>query len=156
MPPHILILHNIRSNHNVGSLFRIADCVGISKIILSGYTPTPIDLFGRVVKEIAKTALGAEKSVAWEKVSTLKNIVQRLKKEAYEVVAIEQDKKSLDYKKYKVKNPTAFVLGNEVEGLSLKEKSLCDVCVEIPMKGEKESLNVSIAGGVVLFRVLGI
>ncbi len=156
MPPHILILHNIRSNHNVGSLFRIADCVGISKIVLSGYTPTPIDLFGRVVKEIAKTALGAEKSVAWEKVSTLKNIVQRLKKETYEVVAIEQDKKSLDYKKYKVKNPIAFVLGNEVEGLSSKEKSLCDVCVEIPMKGEKESLNVSIAGAVVLFRVLGI
>lgn len=156
MPPHILILHNIRSNHNVGSLFRIADCVGISKIVLSGYTPTPIDLFGRVVKEISKTALGAEENISWEKAGTLKKIVEKLKKEKYNIVAIEQDTKSFDYKKYKVKNPTAFVLGNEVKGLSTKERSLCDVCLEIPMKGEKESLNVSVAGAVVLFRVLGV
>lgn len=153
-----LILNNIRSNHNVGSLFRTADACGISKIYLVGITPAPLDKFGRVVKEIAKTALGAEQSVLYEKVATFKTLVKKLKKEGFKIIAIEQSKHSVDYKKVKIKEEekVAFVLGREVEGMSQTELSVCDVVAEIPMKGEKESLNVSVAGGVALFRMLNI
>jgi tRNA G18 (ribose-2'-O)-methylase SpoU len=155
---HSLILNNIRSTHNVGSLFRTADACGVSKIYLVGYTPAPLDRFGRVVKEIAKTALGAEKTLPYEKVSTLAALVKRLKKDGFKIIAIEQSKNSVDYKKVKIRKGerVAFVLGEEVKGLTQKELSLCDVVAEIPMKGEKESLNVSVAGGVALFRILNI
>lgn len=154
----ILILLDIRSNHNVGSLFRTADACGISKIYLVGITPAPLDKFGRVVKEIAKTALGAEQSVLYEKVATFKTLVKKLKKEGFKIIAIEQSKHSVDYKKVKIKKEekVAFVLGREVEGMSQAELSVCDIVTEIPMKGEKESLNVSVAGGVALFRMLNI
>lgn len=152
----ILILHNIRSNHNVGSLFRTAECAGISKIILSGYTPTPVDKFGRPVKEIAKVALGAEKTIVWEKYKTLKKALENFKKQGAFIVGIEQGKNSIDYKKVKLKSLTVFILGNEVKGLSKKDIELCDVLAEIPMKGKKESLNVSVAGAVAIFRMLGI
>lgn len=155
-PTSILILHNIRSNHNVGSLFRTAECAGISEIVLSGYTPAPIDKFGRPVKEIAKTALGAEKTLPWRHFKTLKKALEDFRKENAFVVGIEQGKNSIDYKKVKPKTLTVFVLGNEVKGLSKKDIEFCDVLAEIPMKGKKESLNVSIAGAVAIFRILGI
>lgn len=154
----VLILLDIRSNHNVGSLFRTADACGISKIYLVGITPAPLDKFGRVVKEIAKTALGAELSVPYEKIKSFKVLVNKLKKEGFKIIAIEQSENSVDYKKVKIKKgeKVAFVLGREVEGMSKAELSLCDIVAEIPMKGEKESLNVSVAGGVTLFRMLNI
>ncbi len=153
-----LVLNNIRSTHNVGSLFRIADACGVSKIYLVGYTPTPLDRFGRPVKEIAKTALGAENTLSYEKVTTFAMLVKKIKKDGFKIIAIEQAENSVDYKKIKIKKgeKVAFVLGEEVNGLTQKELSLCDVVVEIPMKGKKESLNVSVAGGVALFRMLGI
>ena len=151
-----LILHNIRSNHNVGSIFRTGDALGVTKIFLTGYTPTPLDKFGREVKEISKTALGAEKNIPWEKNKNVRKVIENLKKEGFQIIAIEQAKNSVDYKKIKIKGKTAFILGNEVTGILKEILSLCDVIAEIPMKGEKESLNVSVSAGVALFRILNI
>lgn len=156
MKKTILILHDIRSNHNVGSLFRTADCVGISEVVLSGYTPTPTDRFNRPVKEIAKTALGAEKSIPWRSEKNLKNLLKKLKEEKFTIIAIEQAKNSVDYKKVKTKGNVAIILWNEVGGAPQNLLKMCDIVAEIPMKGEKESLNVSVAGAVVMFRILGV
>ena len=159
-----LILHDIRSNHNVGSIFRTADAVGISKIFLTGYTPTPTDRFGRDVNEISKTALGAEKNIEWEKVKNIGVLIKKLKKENFLIIGVEQSKKSIDYKKMSAKGGPifgwkgnlAFIFGNEVKGISKSILDKCDIITEIPMKGNKESLNVSVSAGVVLFRVLDI
>ena len=150
----ILILENIRSAQNVGALFRTADAVGISKIYIVGYTPDPIDRFGRARQDIAKSALGAEKSIPWEHVAMMSSLVSKLKKEGFQIVAIEQDKNAVDYKKVEIKKNVAFILGNEVEGVSKDALKEADIIAEIPMQGEKESLNVSVAGGVALFRIL--
>jgi tRNA G18 (ribose-2'-O)-methylase SpoU len=155
----VLILNNIRSNENVGSIFRTADAAGVSKIFLSGYTPAPTDKFRRVNKAISKAALGAEKFTEWEKVTSLKKITEKLKKEKFNIIGIEQDKKAINYKNinYHLKSKNynlAFVFGNEVTGLSKKDLSLCDLIVGIPMKGRKESLNVAVAVGIVLFQVI--
>src|SRR5437868_5416911 len=96
-----VLLHNIRSTHNVGSLFRTADAAGISHIYISGYTPSPLDQFNRKQKDIAKTALGAEDSVPWTKASQLKKLVAQLKIDGFSIVALEQNEKSVDYKKVK-------------------------------------------------------
>ncbi|MFZ4500148.1 MAG: TrmH family RNA methyltransferase [Minisyncoccia bacterium] len=151
---HVLILNDIRSAQNVGSLFRTADAVGIKEIYLVGITPTPLDKFGRPVGAIAKTALGAESTIVWKHVATIAPLLTRLKKEGYTTVAIEQSDTSIDYKKVVITGPTAFILGNEVEGISKAVLGKMDVVAEIPMNGEKESLNVSVAGGVALFRML--
>ncbi len=151
-----LILHNIRSAQNVGSIFRTADACGISKIFLSGYTPRPLDRFGRAVGAISKTALGAEKDITWGCYPQVGTIIKKLKKEGVEIIAIEQDEESVDYKKVKVKKDTAFILGNEVRGISKQLLEQCDQIAEIPMKGKKESLNVSVTAGIVLFRILEI
>lgn len=151
-----LILHNVRSAHNVGSLFRSSDALGIGEIYLTGYTPAPVDRFGRKVKEIAKTALGAEKTIPWHSVKSLDSVLRKLKRNKIQIIAIEQSKNSIDYKKLKISGDTAFILGNEVDGLSEKTLDKVDKIVEIPMRGEKESLNVAIAGSVVLFRILNI
>lgn len=151
-----VILDNIRSKQNVGSIFRTAECVGICKIFLCGTTPTPIDRFGREVSEIAKTALGAEKTVAWEYMKSTAKAIKSLKKDGYYIIAIEQAKNATDYKKIKITKDTAFVLGNEVEGVGKNVLKLCDVIAEIPMQGQKESLNVSVATGVALFRMLNV
>lgn len=148
-----LILHDVRSAHNVGSLFRTSDALGIEKIYLTGYTPSPLDRFGRPVKEVAKTALGAEKTIPWEKTS-IKALLNKLKEEKRTLLAIEQAENSVDYKKVKIGDDTVFLLGNEVTGISKDILKEMDQIVEIPMKGKKESLNVAIAGSVVLFRVL--
>ncbi len=149
----VLVLHDIRSAHNVGSLFRTSDALNIEKIYITGYTPSPIDRFGRPVKEIAKTALGGEKTIPWEKTS-IKALLNKLKQEKRTLIAIEQAKDSVDYKKIKVSAKVAFLLGNEVTGIPNDILKEMDQITEIPMRGEKESLNVAIAGSVVLFRLL--
>ncbi len=151
-----LILPDIRSAYNVGALFRTADGAGIQKIYLVGITPAPLDRFGRARSDIAKAALGAELAVSWEEVKTIAPLITRLKKEGYTIVAIEQSKNSVDYKKVKTTGPVAFILGNEVAGLSPAILKKCDIVAEIPMAGTKESLNVSVAGGIALFRMLGL
>jgi 23S rRNA (guanosine2251-2'-O)-methyltransferase len=150
----ILILHDIRSAHNVGSLFRTADAVGISKIYMSKISPSPLDRFGRERSDIAKTALGAEKTIPWVQYESIEVVISALKEEGYVIVAIEQSSQAIDYKSIPHYEKIAFILGNEVGGISQEILVLVDTIVEIPMKGEKESLNVAVAGGVVLFRAL--
>jgi len=166
-----VLLHNVRSTHNVGSIFRTAEAAGVEKIFLSGYTPAPLDRFGRVQKDIAKTALGAEKMLPWEYCASPMAIIKKLsagggyasggKKEEWEIVGVEQDKRAIDYRKFsarggfsfggKVRKPTLFIFGNEVKGIPPTLRKKCDMLVEIPMHGKKESLNVSVAAGIILF-----
>lgn len=153
---NILILHNIRSVENVGAIFRTADAAGINKIYLVGYTPAPLDRFGRKRKDLAKSALGAEEFVKWEQKKNILPLLAKLKQEKYFVIAVEQDKKSVDYKKVKIKNKNAFIVGAEVEGIPQNILKKCDIIAEIPMRGKKESLNVSVATGIVLFNILKI
>ena len=139
-----LILHNVRSLYNVGSIFRTADAAGVSKIFLTGYTPEPA----------SKTALGAEKYVPWKKVSNIQRLTNKLKKEKVKIIALEQAKGALDCRKFKPKFPVALVLGNEVRGLSKSLLKKCDKIIQIPMRGKKESLNVSVAAGIALFSLI--
>lgn len=150
-----VILHNIRSAHNVGSILRTADGAGVAKLYLTGYTPTPIDRFGRIQKDIAKTALGAEKAVPWEYSKNPTRIIARLKKDGAEIVAIEQSDAAEDYRVALIGKQAAFVFGNEVSGISKNLLRHCDRVLEIPMCGKKESLNVSVAAGIILFRFNG-
>ncbi len=154
--PVYLVLHNIRSAENVGSIFRTADALAVNHIYLTGYTPAPLDRFGRPVGRMSKTALGAEKNIAWTKYKNINYLFKKLKAENISLVAVEQDKYSIDYKKYKPKSATAFIFGNEVRGLSRGVLDNCNQILEIPMRGDKESLNVSVSVGVVLFRILNI
>ena len=150
----VLILPDIRSAINVGAIFRTADAVGIDKIYLVGCTPRPTDQFGRIQKDIGKSALGAETWVSWEYKEKLLPLINILKKDGYEVVALEQSESSVDYRKYKKPTKFAFILGPEVTGLDRKILKNCNSIVEIPMYGKKESLNVSVAAGIALFRIL--
>ena len=154
----IVILDNIRSTFNVGSIFRTADALGAGQIILGGTTPAPVDRFGRERADIAKVSLGAEKTVAWKYTDNVLNEIKKLKKAGYQIIAIEQATNSLDYKKIKLaKNAkVVFVMGAEVEGVSKQILKIADVIAEIPMLGQKESLNVSVSFGVALFRILNI
>jgi tRNA G18 (ribose-2'-O)-methylase SpoU len=151
---NILILHNIRSVENVGAMFRTADAAGIDKIYLTGITPAPIDRFGRKRKDLAKSALGAEEFVKWEQKKSLPRLLRILQRDGFQVIAIEQDERSVDYKKVKLKSKNAFILGAEVTGIPKSILKKCDIIAEIPMRGKKESLNVSVALGVALFRIL--
>lgn len=167
----IVLLHNIRSLHNVGSIFRTADAVGIKKIYLCGYTPAPVDDFGRPRKDLTKVSLGAEKTVAWDASArstqaTLK-LIEKLKKEGYKIFAVEQAKNSTPYYKLRTKKQEKIVLilGSEVGGLPKSILKKSDKVLEIPMRGAlvkekghprrtrrgKESLNVAVAFGVVAF-----
>jgi len=156
----IVILYNIRSLHNVGSIFRTADAAGVEKIYLCGITPAPIDEFGRPRLQLTKVSLGAEKYVKWEKVKSATRLIDKLKKENYKIFAIEQNKKSIPYYKVKISSNrlrlrprVALVLGNEVKGLPLSILKRADKILEIPMYGKKESLNVAVAFGIVVFHL---
>ncbi len=155
-PCAYLILHNIRSSENVGSIFRTADAVGILKIFLTGITPSPVDRFGRMNRKIAKSALGAEHTMPFEKYPQIGKVLENLKRQNFQIVAIEQSVNSIDYKTVKIKSKVAFVLGSEVGGLSDSVLNKSDAVVEIPMAGKKESLNVSVAAGVAIFRMLNV
>lgn len=153
---HIL-LPDIRSAYNVGSIFRSADCFGIEKVYLSGTTPTPIDRFGRsnsgAQKEISKTALGAEKDIPWEYIQDTNLFLRKMKKEKFTIICIEQDKKSITLENFlKIKRPENLlvIFGNEVEGVDKNMLKKADYVVEIPMQGKKESLNVSVCAGLIM------
>lgn len=152
-----VILHNIRSLHNVGSIFRTAEVAGVKKIYLTGITPTPLDRFGRYRSQLTKVSLGSEKIVAWEKSGSALKLIGNLKKDGYKVFMIEQSKKSTPYYKMKVRSKNlkvALIVGNEVTGLPSSILKRADKILEIPRRGKKESLNVSVACGIVLFRIL--
>ena len=172
----IVILHNIRSLYNVGSVFRTADAVGIEKIYLCGITPKPVDEFGKPRQQLIKVSLGAEKYVEWEYFKSAVRLIDKLKKENYKIFAIEQSKKSIPY--YKIHLPVqrslnrqvkiALVLGNEIKGLPQSILSRAERILEIPMHGAmvrqahhprrigrgKESLNVAVAFGIIIFHLI--
>jgi tRNA G18 (ribose-2'-O)-methylase SpoU len=149
-----LLLHNIRSTHNVGAIFRTADAVGVKKIYISGYTPAPTDRFGRARQDISKASLGAEKTVAWESVSDIEKLIEELKKDSVKIFALEQDKNSINYSDAKTADKNLLILGNEVGGVEKDILKECDEILEIPMYGQKESLNVSVATGIVLYSLI--
>src|SRR6476469_3622433 len=146
----ILIAHNIRSLHNVGSIFRAADGFGVSKIYLTGYTGAPE---GTNAGKIHKVALGAEEFVPWEQTRSLVRLIAKLKKTGVRIVALENNVnyKVTSLRKYKPKFPMALILGEEVKGHTKKILDLCDDIIDIPMVGQKESLNVSVACGIALY-----
>ncbi len=154
----VAVLDNLRSVYNVGSIFRTANAVGIEKIILCGTTPTPLDKKEVKRKDFAKVALGAEDTVAWEYKEDVVQAVKELKEDGYYSISFEQSDNSVDYKSIdiKSKHKIAFVIGNEVEGINHQVLELSDVIAEIPMLGTKESLNVTIAFGIGVYRILGI
>ncbi len=153
----VVVLNNIRSLYNVGSIFRTADAAGAEKIYLCGFTPEPVDRFGKLRPQLAKVSLGAEHSVKWEKIKSAIRLIDKLKKDGYKILAIEQNQKSMPYFKFKIQSKeqkSALVLGNEVNGLPQSILKKADKILEIPMKGKKESLNVSVAFGIVVFNLI--
>jgi 23S rRNA (guanosine2251-2'-O)-methyltransferase len=154
----IAVLDNLRSVHNVGSIFRTANAAGIEKIYLCGTTPTPLDKKGNKRSDFAKVALGAEETVSWEYFENANSCVKSLKEEGNYVISLEQDKNSIDYKNIHIegKENISFIIGGEVEGIQKEILKLSDVIAEIPMLGTKESLNVTIAFGVAVYRILNI
>ncbi len=151
----ILVLENIRSVHNVGAIFRTADAIGMDEIILVGYTPAPVDRFGRAREDLRKAALGAEQSVAWRQISEdgLVDFLNDRRAEGFKIIALEQAENSVDYKSVEVLSDVAIVVGNEVTGVSKRVLDISDSVAEIEMAGKKESLNVSVATGILLFRL---
>ncbi len=153
MTSRILVLHNIRSAENVGAMFRTADAVGITEIIISGFTPTPLDRFGRPHSKVIKSSLGAEQEVPWRYIENIHQELSKLKQEGVYIVALEQHKNSKDYKTLDIsKQDAVIIVGSETTGVEESLLSLADVIAEIPMNGVKESLNVATACGIVLFR----
>lgn len=144
----IVICHNIRSAFNVGSIFRTADGAGVSKIILGGYSAHPPH------PKLEKTALGAEKNVPFERVWQTWRALEDLKEQGYKIVALEKCRGAGNIFEFKPRFPIALVLGNEVKGLSKNILSRCDDIVSIPMAGQKESLNVSVAFGVAVYQLI--
>ena len=145
--PLILVLDDIRSLHNIGSVFRTADAFLIEKIILCGITATPPN------KEIHKTALGATETVAWEHHESVLEVIENLKKENVLTLAIEQVESAIFLQNFKVeKNQKyALIFGNEVYGVSQEAVAICDGCIEIPQLGTKHSLNISVSAGIVVW-----
>ena len=148
--PVIVVLENIRSMHNVGSVFRTADAFLIEAIYICGYTAQPPR------KEIDKTALGATETVAWKYFASGKEAIEELKKNKYKIFAIEQVDKSISLEKLNELNfdKVAFVFGNEVSGVEEETIAVCDGCIEIPQFGMKHSLNISVAAGIVLWEAV--
>lgn len=145
--PLVVVLDNVRSSHNVGSVFRTSDALLIDKIYLCGFTSTPPD------KEIRKTALGAENSVSWEYFAFTQEVVQKLKLEGYTVIAVEQVEESTSLADYfpGKDSKLALVFGNEVKGVQQEVVDQCDLAIEIPQFGTKHSFNISVSVGIVLW-----
>ncbi len=134
---------------NVGSIFRTCDAAGVSKLILTGITPRPPR------KEIDKTALGAVDTVDWESEDNLQSLISNLRNEGFKIVALEQDSRSIPYTEFLANDqPVALIVGSETEGVQKEVLDTCDQIVEIPMHGEKNSLNVSVATGIALYQLI--
>ncbi|MEK9179846.1 MAG: RNA methyltransferase [Patescibacteria group bacterium] len=154
-----VILHNIRSLHNVGSIFRTADAAGVKKIYLCGITPMPLDRFGKLRPQFAKVAMGAEKYVEWEQARGTASVIKKLRADGFKIFAVEQSKKSIPYSRFRgirmrSQFRIALILGHERRGLPPSILKFADEILEIPMRGSKESLNVSVAFGVVIFHLI--
>lgn len=143
--PVIIVLDNIRSLSNVGSVFRSADAFRVSEIFLCGITACPPH------REIHKTALGADETVAWRYFSTTEEACVELQSMGYQIVAVEQVEGSVMLQHYQVQPCTAFLMGNEVDGVSQEALPFCSSAVEIPQEGTKHSLNVSVCSGIIMW-----
>lgn len=173
MSDFYVICDNIRSLENIGSIFRTADALGVSKIFLcgiSGSSPTNFGskergdkinpkLYSKLVGDkphhkISKTALGAEKTIPFEYYRQIGRLIDKLKKEGTQIVALEQDKKAILYTEFEPKFPLALIVGNEVKGISKKILQKADKIIFLPMSGQKESLNVSVAFGVAGYEIV--
>jgi 23S rRNA (guanosine2251-2'-O)-methyltransferase len=147
--PLVMVLDNVRSMHNVGAAFRIADVFLVEKIYLCGITATPPH------REIHKTALGAEEHVAWEHAQETLTVIQRLRAAGYVILAVEQtdESKALHLFPHFTTQKHAVVFGHEVFGIQEAVLAACDVCLEIPQRGVKHSLNVSVSMGIVMWEL---
>ena len=159
MPEIVVIAHNIRSTHNVGAIFRTAEGFGVAKIILSGYTPYPAfkgdgrlpHIARKLTDQIHKTALGSETMVTFEYHSEPN--FAALKHEGYTIVGLEQDSRAVLLPTYRPPAKIALLVGEEVYGLTDEQRKQCNDLIEIPMRGQKESFNVSVATGIALYHL---
>ena len=161
MKEFYVICDNIRSLENIGSIFRTSDALGVSKIFLCGISGKPPGWgfsasqgnLATLHQKISKTALGAEKTIPFEYYRQIGRLIDKLKKDKISIVALEQDKKATPYTKFKPKFPLALIVGNEVKGVSKKILKKTDKIIFLPMLGQKESLNVSVAFGVAGYEI---
>lgn len=155
----ILLIHNVRSTHNVGSLLRTAEGLGVEKVFLTGYTPYPVTsdddrlphIARKLEAQIHKTALDAEKLVAWEHVPDVFAVLEQLRADGYTIAAVEQSETAVKLPDYKPGDKLVLIVGREVEGVEPEVLEACDVILEIPMFGEKESFNVAQAAAIALY-----
>jgi 23S rRNA (guanosine2251-2'-O)-methyltransferase len=157
----VLIAHNIRSCHNVGSLLRTADGIGVKEVYLTGYTPYPKlindkrlpHITNKIDRQIHKTALGAELTQKWHYNEDIENVISALAEQSYDIVALEQDATSVSLPEYAPDNHVALIIGRETYGIEKNILNLCDTIVEIPMLGKKESLNVVQASAMAMYHL---
>lgn len=160
----VVVAHNIRSVHNVGSIFRTCEGFGVAKLYLTGYTPYPElvqdkrlpHIRNKLSNQINKTALGAEYFVAFEYHDSITSLILELREESFSIIGLEQTPQSTLLPDFKTPEATALVLGEEVLGIPKEVRDLCDNFVEIPMRGRKESFNVSVATGVALYAITSV
>lgn len=156
----ILIAHNLRSCHNIGSLLRTAEGLGVTKVYLTGYTPFPAGqtndprlphLAIKIDKQIHKTALDAEHQIEWERIEDVHHVFEQLHKDNYQIMAVEQSDNSIALPDYHPEGNVALLMGREVEGVEPEILAICDGALEIPMFGQKESFNVVQAAAMALY-----
>lgn len=157
----VIILHDIRSTHNVGSILRTADGFGISKVYITGYTPYPITkddarlphIANKLQASITKTSLGAENTVSWQGGQDLGRVIVDLKSSGYTIYALEQAKNAINLSDLKPEDKVAFIVGTETTGLDKTTLKQVDKIVEIPMLGSKESFNVAVAAAICMYHL---
>jgi tRNA G18 (ribose-2'-O)-methylase SpoU len=157
----VLIVHNLRSSHNVGSLLRTAEGLGVDEVYLTGYTPFPLTendsrlphISQKLDKQIAKTALGAEKSLAWRHEDDIATVISDFCSKGYSIVALEQASGAIALPRYTAPDKLALIVGREVEGIEPGVLKMCDQIIEIPMRGSKESFNVVQAAAMALYHI---
>lgn len=162
MPRIVLIAHNLRSTHNVGSILRTADGLGVHEVLLTGYTPYPSlpndprlpHIHAKLTRQIHKTALGAETSQAWRHVDDISDALAQLRTDGYMIAALEQAPRSISLSSYEAPDKLAIILGREVEGVEADVLDQADLTLEISMHGRKESFNVSIAAAIAAYHCL--
>jgi 23S rRNA (guanosine2251-2'-O)-methyltransferase len=150
----ILVLENLRSVENVGSIFRTAEGLGVSKIILVGTTPAPVDRFGRKRTDFAKVSLGAEEMLQWEYKKEIEEALREIRDDGFQILSLELGENAKSLKDFKAADRFALIVGNEVDGVSTEALASSDKIIEIPMAGQKESLNVSVSTGIALFMLI--
>lgn len=142
-----LVLDNIRSAYNVGSIFRTADGAGSTELFICGITPTPEN------PKVLKTSLGADKSVAWRYFQSIEMALKQLRENSVPIYAVETDEKSIDYREFDFPDISAIIVGNEKSGISEEILKTVDSIIELPMRGRKNSLNVAVCTGVILYKM---